>query len=134
MRYLEILSGVLGTLLFTWSMADGIGALAAAGQTPRPAREIAVVAERFKFTPDRIEVNQGDHVRLVVRSADGTHGLAIKQFKQDVTVPSGGRAVTVEFDASQAGEFAISCSEYCGRGHSKMQGVLVVRAAGASGN
>jgi cytochrome c oxidase subunit II len=125
MRYVEIASGIIGTLLVTWSIADA-GSASAASQAARPVKEIAVVAERFKFTPDRIEVNQGDHVRLTVRSADGTHGLAIKKLKLDLEVPKGGAPAVLEFDATTPGEYQISCSEYCGRGHSHMKAVLVV--------
>ena len=122
--------GLAGALVVGWWLAGSLAPVAAAGQAAGPVREIAVVAERFKFVPDRIEVTQGERVRLNVRSADGTHGLAIKKLKVDLSVPKGGRVVSVEFDASQAGEFAITCSEYCGRGHSAMTGVLVVRPAG----
>jgi cytochrome c oxidase subunit 2 len=97
---------------------------------PHPGRRVAefdVVAKRFSFTPDRIEVTRGDRVRLTVRSADGTHGLAIKKFKIDVRVPRGGEPVVLEFDADQAGEFPITCSEYCGKGHRDMKALLVVR-------
>jgi heme/copper-type cytochrome/quinol oxidase subunit 2 len=104
MRYVEILSGLLGTLLVTWSIADGLDARAMAGQaSSRPVKTIEVVAQRFSFTPDRVEVNRGDHVRLVVRSADGTHGLAIKRLKLNVEVPKGGKPVVLEFDADEAG-------------------------------
>lgn len=106
--------------------APPAGRQAAAGQA---VKEVSIVAERFKFTPDRIEVHQGDTVRLTVRSADGTHGFAIKKLKVDTTVPKGGKPVTVEFVAGQPGAFEISCSEYCGRGHSHMKAVLEVLPA-----
>ena len=85
-----------------------------------------IVATRFVFAPDRIEVTQGDMVRLVVTSADGVHGVGIKKFKVDKKVPRGGQPVTIEFVASEAGSFPIVCSEYCGKGHDDMKGTLVV--------
>jgi cytochrome c oxidase subunit 2 len=113
-------------------VAGGAGR-AAGGAPPGPdVKEFTVVAERYKFTPDRLEVSQGDTVRVTVRSADGTHGFAIKKLKVNTTVPKGGEPVTVEFVADTPGSFPITCSEYCGRGHSKMKGVLEV-AAGAPG-
>ncbi|HEY3384406.1 MAG TPA: cupredoxin domain-containing protein [Vicinamibacterales bacterium] len=133
MRYLEIVAGLTGILLMTWSLADGAAVNLSAVQAGRSVKEITVVAERFKFTPDRIEVNQGDVVRLVVHSADGTHGLAIKKLKQDVEVPKGGKPVTIEFVADLAGTFPITCSEYCGRGHKQMTALLVVNPASAAG-
>lgn len=90
-----------------------------------------VVARRFAFEPAIIDVVEGDRVRLVVRSADGPHGVEIKAFKVKKAVPRakpGDSPVTIEFVASAAGEFPILCSEYCGNGHEEMTGTLVVRA------
>ncbi len=89
-------------------------------------RIIEVVAKRFAFEPARIEVTEGEHIRLVVTSADGVHGVGIKKFKVDKLVPRGGEAVTMDFVASAVGTFPIICSEYCGEGHDEMKGALVV--------
>jgi cytochrome c oxidase subunit 2 len=91
-------------------------------------RTIEVVAKRFAFEPGRIEVTEGERVRLVVTSADGVHGLEIKKFKVSKKIPRGGEPVTIDFVASSAGEFPILCSEYCGDGHQDMKGMLVVAA------
>jgi cytochrome c oxidase subunit 2 len=96
-------------------------------------REITVVAKRFSFEPARIEVTEGERVRLVVKSADGVHGLEIKRFNVARTVPRGEQGVTIDFTASAAGEFPILCSEYCGDGHDDMKGMLVVSARKAAG-
>jgi len=107
-------------------MANAAGFRAAGASPAGAVKEFTVVAERFKFTPDRLEVNQGDTVRITVRSADGTHGFAIKRLRVEVVAPKGGQPATVEFVANQAGTFPITCSEYCGKGHSQMKGVLEV--------
>ena len=90
-----------------------------------------MVARRFAFEPATIEVTEGDTVRLLVRSADGPHGVEIKAFKVKKAVPRakpGDSPVTIEFVAAAAGEYPILCSEYCGKGHEEMTGSLVVRA------
>jgi cytochrome c oxidase subunit 2 len=86
------------------------------------------VAKRFEFEPSRIEVTEGQTVRILVRSADGLHGFGIKKFKVSEEVPRGGQPVSIEFTATAIGEFEILCSEYCGKGHEGMKGKLVVRA------
>ena len=91
-------------------------------------REIEVVARKFEFEPSRIEVSEGEHVRLIVRSDDGVHGIAIKKFKVNKMVPRGGDKVTIDFVASAPGTFPILCSEFCGDGHEDMSGMLVVQA------
>jgi cytochrome c oxidase subunit II len=92
------------------------------------ARSIEIVAKRFSFEPARVEVTEGERVRLVVKSGDGVHGVEIKKFKINKKIPRGGEPVTIEFVAATAGEFAILCSEYCGDGHEDMKGMLVVAA------
>jgi len=101
----------------------GMGALAAAAPE---TRRFEVKASRYRFEPDRIEVAVGEVVELVVRSSDTDHGLAIKAYKVKVEVPKSGEAVGVSFVASRAGTFRIECSEYCGSGHNRMKGELVV--------
>ena len=89
---------------------------------------IEVVARRFEFEPSTIEVTEGEHVRLVVKSDDGVHGVGIKKFKVNKLIPRGGKPVTIDFVADAVGTFEILCSENCGDGHEDMTGSLVVRA------
>jgi cytochrome c oxidase subunit II len=106
--------------------------IALAQESPAPEPKVfEVVARRFAFEPSTIEVIEGDRVRLLVRSADGPHGVEIKAFKVKKAVPRakpGDAPVTIEFVATAAGEYPILCSEYCGSGHKDMTGALVVRA------
>lgn len=110
-----------------------LGAAATAGTMPaqpEPAgpgvKSFDVTASRFKFEPAVLEVTEGDTVVLAVRSADTTHGLAIKALGVKVVIPKTGQPVQVRFVAGRAGTFAITCSEYCGTGHRRMKGQLVV--------
>jgi cytochrome c oxidase subunit 2 len=102
-----------------------------AAQAPEP-RVIDVIARRFTFEPAEIEATVGERLRLVVRSADGVHGLEIKKFKVKKEIPRGTSPVTIEFTAGEEGRFPILCSEYCGDQHDAMTGVLVVRAVPAA--
>jgi cytochrome c oxidase subunit II len=87
---------------------------------------VEVTVKRFAFEPELIEVTEGDRVQLVVRSADGVHGIGIKKFKVEKKIPRG-ETVTIDFVASAAGTFPVLCSEYCGEGHEEMKGTLVVK-------
>jgi len=91
-------------------------------------RTVEVIVKRFGFEPSRVEVTEGERVKLVVKSADGVHGVEVKKFKVNKKIPRGGEPVTIEFVASAAGEYPILCSEYCGEGHEDMKGMLVVAA------
>jgi len=94
-------------------------------------RVIEIVAKRYAFEPSTIEAVVGEHLRLMVVSADGPHGLEIKKFKVKQQIPRGTEPVAIEFTPTEAGQFPILCSEYCGDGHNDMKGALVVKASGA---
>ena len=103
----------------------------AAAQDAEP-RVIEVVAKRFTWEPAEIQVSVGERVRLVLRTADGLHGIELKKFKISKEIPRGNKAVTVDFTADEAGRFPFICSEFCGDGHDDMKGVLVVVARDAA--
>lgn len=100
-------------------------ALALGGDAAGP-RTIPITASRFRFDPPTIEVVRGERVALVLRSADGTHGIEIKGYGLKLKIPKGGEPVRLEFVADKAGSFDFVCSEYCGSGHRRMRGKLVV--------
>jgi cytochrome c oxidase subunit 2 len=100
--------------------------IAAAGQ---PVHEVQILARRYTFEPASIQVVAGETVRLIVRSKDGIHGFAIPKLKIDMHIQDGGEPVTADFVAPAAGEYEITCSEFCGRGHGQMKAVLVSVAA-----
>jgi cytochrome c oxidase subunit 2 len=99
-----------------------------AASEPVPAKSFDVVASRYKFEPALLEVTEGDLVEIKVKSADVEHGIGIKAFKVKQLVPKGGQVVTVRFVASKVGEYDVTCSEYCGKGHRSMKAKLVVKA------
>ena len=120
-----------------WFRASSLALVVAAAAAPVPRaqapqpREIDVVVRRFAFEPAEVNVTVGERVRLMVRSADGVHGVEIEKFRVNKEIPRGGKPVAIEFTASAEGRFPILCSEYCGDGHDDMTGSLVVRAEGA---
>jgi len=91
-------------------------------------RVIEITARRFAFEPSEIEAAVGERLQLVVRSADGVHGLEIKKLKIKKEIPRGGEPVTIEFTPTTEGSFPVVCSEYCGKGHNDMKGMLIVRS------
>jgi plastocyanin len=99
---------------------------------PPTSRSFEITASRFQYEPARLEVSEGDAVRLTLHSTDTTHGFGIKELKVEAVIPKGGEPVTVEFVADQAGTFEFFCTEYCGAGHRNMRGTLVVVPRSAS--
>jgi nitrosocyanin len=89
------------------------------------AGEIKVTAKKYAFDPNPIRVKKGDHVKLVITAVDHDHGFKLDAFHVDQLLKQG-EAATVEFTADQAGTFPFRCSHFCGMGHKKMKGELVV--------
>jgi cytochrome c oxidase subunit 2 len=119
-----------------WKVLAASG-LAVAARAPGDSRSSAqtsepriseITARRFAFEPSEVEATVGETLQLVVRSADGVHGLEIKKLKIKKEIPRGGEPVTIDFTATAEGNFPILCSEYCGNGHEDMSGMLIVRS------
>ncbi len=88
---------------------------------------IQIEAERFQYIPSQIRVRQGERVRLIFRSRDTIHGVAIAAYQIRKDIPPRGKGETiVEFTADKAGSFTYRCSHLCGAGHAMMRGTLVV--------
>lgn len=112
----------MAALFAVTGMANGQPAAAA-------ARTIEVSAGEYKFQPEVIEVAEGERVVLKARVTDGKkHGLAIKEMGVKADIPKTGAPVSIEFVAGKPGTYTIACSVYCGKGHSRMKGRLVVTA------
>jgi cytochrome c oxidase subunit 2 len=111
--------------------ALGAGSTGVAGVLQRvsaaaaPPREIAMQARRFEFTPTVVQVAAGESVVLVVRSLDFIHGLSIPDLgvRADL-VP--GRVTRIELKSLRAGSFDFVCDNFCGDGHERMHGRIVV--------
>jgi cytochrome c oxidase subunit 2 len=82
---------------------------------------IKVMAKDFEYDKKEIHVKKGDKVRLTLQSDDGGHGLTIPAFNVNI---QGNK--TVEFIADKSGTFEYHCSIFCGTGHAKMTGKLIV--------
>lgn len=98
------------------------------GQAPAPsteAREIQVTAKKYEFDPGTITVKKGEHVKLTITAIDHDHGFKLEAFQIDQLLKKG-QATTIEFTADKAGTFPFHCSHFCGMGHAKMKGQLVV--------
>ena len=107
------------------------GATAAAQEAAAPAgggegTEIKVTAKKYEFDPSVITVKKGDHVKLIITALDRDHGFKLEAFNINQKLKKGDPA-TIEFTADKAGTFPFQCSDFCGMGHRRMKGKLVVQ-------
>ncbi len=88
-------------------------------------KEFNMTAKQWQFSPDTIEVNEGDTVILNIKSIDVTHGFALPNFGVDERL-SPGNEVKIEFLANKEGTFYFACNVSCGVGHGGMNGKIIV--------
>lgn len=72
-----------------------------------------------------IIVHFGQHVIIDLKSLDITHGFAIDMLNIHISIPPG-KTVTIDFIASQIGNFVYYCNVFCGLGHAYMHGILQI--------
>ena len=95
--------------------------------------EIWMTAVRSHYTPDRVEIKQGDrviwHITNVDTSKDATHGLAVPGYNINLSLEPGETA-TMEFDATMDGVFPFYCTEFCSALHLEMAGYFLIEPSG----
>ena len=110
--------------LAVWDVKD-------AGQT-RQGNTVVVklAAVRSTFTPQVIEVNQGDTVKVALTNIEQTtdmlHGFGLLDYNINIVVDPG-ETKTVTFKADRPGVFPYYCTNFCSALHQEMQGYLIVK-------
>ena len=107
-----------------------LGGVILSGTVAAQERQVVeMVAERFTFTPSRLEVPVGTTVEIHIRSQDTNHGFHLVNGR-NVIVPKRrqGEAVVV-FEADEPGTYRFECSKLCGAGHNFMKGEIIVTVA-----
>lgn len=89
-------------------------------------KEFDIIAKQWNFVPDIITVNRGDTVIINLRNVDVGHGFSLPTFGVNEQVGPG-ETVRIEFVADKVGSFSFKCTVYCGAGHSRMDGKIVVK-------
>ena len=102
-----------------------LAAPAAQDQAPT-RREFTVTARDYSFSPNRVEAQQDDLIKLTVQSADNAYGFTIDDYRVSKRVPAGGSTV-IEFRADRPGTFAFYSNLSNDARHAQMRGQLIVR-------
>jgi nitrous-oxide reductase len=92
---------------------------------------------RSHFTPEHVEVNQGEkvvwHLTSHERAVDATHGFCIPSYNVNLSLEPG-EYQRFEFVADQAGTFPFYCTEFCSALHLEMMGYFRVKPAAGIAN
>ena len=90
-----------------------------------PHHEFVVHARRYAFEPTRLEVHQGDLVRITLRTEDIPHSFVVDALRI-AKKATADRSVTFELLADRAGVYPYYCNLTLENGCRNMTGQLVV--------
>lgn len=94
---------------------------------PSPeSRKITVVAKKYEFQPNRIELKVGEPVEITFESEDAKHGFSCKDLNVEKIIFTKDSPGKLEFTPDKAGTYKFKCAHFCGLGHPKMKGEIVV--------
>ncbi|MBZ5569255.1 MAG: cupredoxin domain-containing protein [Acidobacteriia bacterium] len=88
-------------------------------------RVINITAKRFEFNPNQITLKKGEPVKLLLTSADVTHGFFLKPLKIDEIIEPG-KTTEVNLTPQTAGTYLLICDHFCGVNHASMNMKVVV--------
>jgi len=114
-----------------------VGAVRAHGAAPVDGRQelspqrrtFEVVARRYSFSPGRIEVQEGDLVKIIFSTQDIPHSFTIDEPLRIAKRATPGQAAVFEFRAAPAGTYTFYCNLTAEEGCKKMRGELIIARA-----
>jgi len=93
---------------------------------------VNMTALRSHFTPEHVEINQGDHVTWRITASetaqDATHGFCIGGYNINLSLEPGEYA-EFSFTADKPGTYPFYCTEFCSALHLEMMGYLQIKPA-----
>jgi nitrous-oxide reductase len=85
---------------------------------------------RSHFTPDQVEVNEGDtvnfHLTSLEQAEDQTHGFTVDMYNVNVSIEPG-KHENITIKADLPGVYPFYCTEFCSALHLEMTGYLLVK-------
>lgn len=103
-------------------------AISAAQHAGGGARRVSIVASKFAYSRAEIHARRGETIILMLTSTDFMHGFAIPELNARIDVPPG-KTVELNLRVLPSGRFTYLCDNFCGEGHDKMTGTLIVSEA-----
>jgi nitrous-oxide reductase len=98
--------------------------------------DVHMTAVRSHFTPDHIELEEGDTVNLHItnleQAEDQTHGFTINMYNVNLSLEPG-KHENVTFVADAPGVYPMYCTEFCSALHLEMAGYVLVKPRSKGG-
>ena len=125
-KLILLLTLIFSTLSFSSAQKADFSTYNLSGKILSNVRIIEVESFRYSYSPNVVVVNSGEKVRIKLSTRDTEHGFKIPEINFDLKVKKD-RSAEGEFTAPKPGIYEIRCSVFCGSGHKKMKGTLVVK-------
>jgi cytochrome c oxidase subunit 2 len=94
--------------------------------TAQTTKEVQMTAKKYEFSPSTVEVQAGTKIIFKITALDREHGFEIENVKDSCVKIKKGETATVEYLAEKAGTVEFKCCSFCGFGHGKMKGKIVI--------
>jgi plastocyanin len=95
------------------------GTTVAPSEEAPQVRAFTVEGRMFSFTPNTMNVNVGDTVRVTFKNVEGKHDWVLDAYNVRTQIIAAGTEETIEFVADKAGTFEY----YCSVGNHRAQGM-----------
>ncbi|HEV7669802.1 MAG TPA: cupredoxin domain-containing protein [Thermoanaerobaculia bacterium] len=105
--------------------ALALGSVSSVSAAPQ-VRKITLKAKKYEWIPASIQVKVGQPVELTLISLDVLHGLSSRELNIPPTNFKKNQPAKINFTPTETGTFRFKCSKYCGGGHKRMLGEIVV--------
>jgi len=92
---------------------------------PPAGSDVYILAKNYDFGNYTLELEKGKSYNLKLASKDMKHAIVVRELKLMNRIKVG-EIKTIEFVPAKAGTFYMICGEFCGIGHSKMAGRIIV--------
>ncbi len=86
------------------------------------SEQLVIKASNYKFDQPEYRLKKGVPVKIVYENVNGNHGLLVPEFNLRLDTQKSSKVIVPD----KVGEFEMSCSVFCGSGHSSMISKIIV--------
>jgi heme/copper-type cytochrome/quinol oxidase subunit 2 len=107
-------------------LLTGVAAFAPKARTQGATRQFTITGDHFAFSPQRIEVQKDDLVKITFTAKDIPHSLTIDEYRIAKRAAAG-QTVVFEFRADQPGTHRFYCNLSTDERCKRMDGQFIVK-------
>ncbi|MGF7046686.1 cytochrome c oxidase subunit 2 [Paenibacillus sp. DS2015] len=87
-----------------------------------PSEELVIKATNYNFDQKEYHLKKGVPVKIIFDNAEGNHGVLIPGLNLQLDQKNSSKVITPD----KAGTYEITCSVFCGTGHTSMISKIIV--------